>query len=83
MHEIVPKRPIVVLTWEGLNPKLPSILLNGHMDVVPVDEVSLLKKAYRIHKKTAVFYFRANGRMILLERRLMKMGIFLPEVLRI
>lgn len=30
--------PVVVITWKGLNPELPSILLNSHMDVVPVDE---------------------------------------------
>lgn len=31
-------RPIVVLTWKGTQPELPSILLNSHMDVVPVFE---------------------------------------------
>lgn len=31
-----PKKPVVVITWEGTEPKLPSILLNSHMDVVPV-----------------------------------------------
>ncbi|KAH8330623.1 hypothetical protein KR067_005856 [Drosophila pandora] len=30
------QNPIVVLTWEGRQPELPSILLNSHMDVVPV-----------------------------------------------
>lgn len=30
--------PVVVMTWNGLKPELPSILLNSHMDVVPVDE---------------------------------------------
>lgn len=30
------QNPVVVLTWKGLNPELPSILLNSHMDVVPV-----------------------------------------------
>lgn len=30
--------PIVLMTWPGSNPKLPSILLNSHMDVVPVAE---------------------------------------------
>ncbi|XP_017057398.1 aminoacylase-1B-like [Drosophila ficusphila] len=30
------QNPVVVLTWEGLQPELPSILLNSHMDVVPV-----------------------------------------------
>ncbi|XP_041565455.1 aminoacylase-1A-like isoform X1 [Drosophila elegans] len=30
------QNPVVVLTWEGLENELPSILLNSHMDVVPV-----------------------------------------------
>lgn len=30
------KNPIVVLTWIGSQPNLPSIVLNSHMDVVPV-----------------------------------------------
>ncbi|XP_020817381.1 aminoacylase-1-like [Drosophila serrata] len=30
------QNPVVVLTWEGMEPELPSILLNSHMDVVPV-----------------------------------------------
>ncbi|GLH01980.1 Aminoacylase-1 [Gryllus bimaculatus] len=29
-------KPIVVLTWQGKEPSLPSVLLNSHMDVVPV-----------------------------------------------
>ena len=28
-----PKHPILVATWEGQDPSLPSILLNGHTDV--------------------------------------------------
>lgn len=31
-------RPVVVLTWLGVQPELPSIMLNSHMDVVAVDE---------------------------------------------
>ncbi|XP_017057636.1 aminoacylase-1 [Drosophila ficusphila] len=30
------QNPVVILTWKGLEPELPSILLNSHMDVVPV-----------------------------------------------
>lgn len=30
--------PVVVLTWPGSQPELPSIILNSHMDVVPVFE---------------------------------------------
>ncbi|XP_063709896.1 aminoacylase-1-like [Culicoides brevitarsis] len=33
-----PKKPVVILTWKGSDSKLPAILLNSHMDVVPVFE---------------------------------------------
>lgn len=33
-----PAKPIVVLTWLGKDPSKPAILLNSHMDVVPVFE---------------------------------------------
>jgi aminoacylase len=36
VYSIVPGKPIVVLTWEGSEPNLPTVLLNSHMDVVPV-----------------------------------------------
>ncbi|KAH8318165.1 hypothetical protein KR074_011686 [Drosophila pseudoananassae] len=35
-YPAIEQNPVVVLTWEGLEPELPSILLNSHMDVVPV-----------------------------------------------
>lgn len=31
-------KPIVILSWIGSEPEAPSILLNSHMDVVPVFE---------------------------------------------
>ncbi len=31
-----PKKPVVTLSWIGSEPSLPAILLNSHMDVVPV-----------------------------------------------
>lgn len=40
VYNVVENKPIVVLTWVGSDPALPSILLNSHMDVVPVYEVS-------------------------------------------
>ncbi|XP_013187319.1 aminoacylase-1 [Amyelois transitella] len=40
IFEVVPRKPIVVLTWLGKETNLPSILLNSHMDVVPVFEKS-------------------------------------------
>ncbi|XP_055389609.1 aminoacylase-1-like [Condylostylus longicornis] len=33
-----PKKPIAIITWTGIKPELPSIILNSHMDVVPVFE---------------------------------------------
>ncbi|CAG8571804.1 3415_t:CDS:2, partial [Cetraspora pellucida] len=38
VFEYVKGKPIVLLTWEGRDPSLPSILLNSHTDVVPVFE---------------------------------------------
>ncbi|CAK1604496.1 unnamed protein product [Parnassius mnemosyne] len=38
VYELVEKKPVVVITWEGTQPEMPSILLNSHMDVVPVYE---------------------------------------------
>lgn len=32
------QNPIVVMTWEGSDPSLPSIMLNSHTDVVPIFE---------------------------------------------
>ncbi|KAI8055333.1 aminoacylase-1A-like protein [Syncephalis plumigaleata] len=34
--EPVANKPILILTWEGTEPALPSIILNSHTDVVPV-----------------------------------------------
>lgn len=32
-----PTQPIVIITWPGANLNLKTIILNSHMDVVPVD----------------------------------------------
>ncbi|KAJ1772875.1 adenylate cyclase [Coemansia sp. RSA 353] len=36
--EYVSGKPVVVLSWTGTEPELPSIILNSHTDVVPVFE---------------------------------------------
>jgi len=36
--EMVPGKPIFIMTWPGTEPDLPSVLLNSHTDVVPVYE---------------------------------------------
>jgi len=40
------KKPIVIITWEGKQPNAPSILLNSHMDVVPVYEEKWTHKPF-------------------------------------
>lgn len=40
---IVPDNPVLIMTWLGKKPELPSILLNSHMDVVPVFPVNIVK----------------------------------------
>ncbi|XP_054729612.1 aminoacylase-1-like [Anastrepha obliqua] len=35
-HPGSPSKPVVVITWVGQQPELPTIVLNSHMDVVPV-----------------------------------------------
>ncbi|XP_030378033.1 aminoacylase-1-like [Scaptodrosophila lebanonensis] len=36
VHPVVPSKPVVVMKWMGSEPALPALLLNSHMDVVPV-----------------------------------------------
>uniref|UniRef100_A0A1B6FCZ8 N-acyl-aliphatic-L-amino acid amidohydrolase n=1 Tax=Cuerna arida TaxID=1464854 RepID=A0A1B6FCZ8_9HEMI len=36
VFEVAPRKPVVVISWFGSQPQLPSLLLNSHMDVVPV-----------------------------------------------
>lgn len=33
--ELVPNKPVVLASWIGTEPELPSLLLNSHYDVVP------------------------------------------------
>lgn len=33
----VPTKPLVLMTWAGSEPSLPSLLLNSHTDVVPAE----------------------------------------------
>ncbi|CAM6087947.1 unnamed protein product [Calypogeia fissa] len=37
IHQLVEYKPILVMTWEGSEPSLKSIMLNSHMDVVQCD----------------------------------------------
>ncbi|XP_057973541.1 uncharacterized protein LOC131161641 [Malania oleifera] len=35
--EFAPGKPLLLLTWPGSNPSLPSLLLNSHLDSVPAE----------------------------------------------
>ncbi|XP_068718349.1 aminoacylase-1-like [Montipora capricornis] len=41
---------VVILTWEGSDPSLPSIMLNSHMDVVPVFPEHWTYEPFSAHK---------------------------------
>ncbi|KAK5638461.1 hypothetical protein RI129_012756 [Pyrocoelia pectoralis] len=45
-YEYFKGKPILVLTWTGLEPQLPSVLFNNHMDLVSVDEKEWLHKPF-------------------------------------
>jgi len=44
--------PVVIITWEGTDPSLPSIILNSHMDVVPVYPQYWKFDPFAAHKDT-------------------------------
>lgn len=48
----------VWLTWKGKTPALTSILLNSHIDVVPVDEVSQQKRHTKINYLLTITFVR-------------------------
>ncbi|KAM4722397.1 aminoacylase-1-like [Rhinophrynus dorsalis] len=51
--ELSPGRVIVILTWWGTDPKLSSVILNSHTDVVPVFEESWTYPPFSAHKDKA------------------------------
>ena len=52
-HQLAAGKPILVLTWRGLEPGLASVLLNSHMDVVPVFPEHWTHPPFAAHKVTA------------------------------
>ncbi|XP_050428200.1 aminoacylase-1-like [Adelges cooleyi] len=50
IYYIVPGKPIIIITWIGQKPDLPSILLNSHMDVVPVYPEKWTYEPFSAHK---------------------------------
>lgn len=48
VHYMVPEKPVVIITLQGKNPELSTILLTSHMDVVPVYPVCLMFKYQQV-----------------------------------
>jgi len=50
IHECVPGKPILIMTWEGTDPALTSVILNSHTDVVPVFPEHWIHPPFSAHK---------------------------------
>lgn len=47
--EFVKDKPLIVLKWPGKNPKLQSVILNSHTDVVPVESNKWVHDPFGAH----------------------------------
>lgn len=59
--EMVPGKPIVLFTWFGTDRSLPSVLLNSHIDVVPVEENKWSYPPFDAYKDEATGNIYARG----------------------
>lgn len=48
--EFVSNKPILLLTWIGSNPNLPSILFNSHLDSVPAESDKWIHPPFSAHR---------------------------------
>ncbi|CAL0317915.1 unnamed protein product [Lupinus luteus] len=48
--EFVPGKPLLLLSWLGSDPSLPSILLNSHLDSVPAESDKWLHPPFSAHR---------------------------------
>uniref|UniRef100_A0A6M2DD42 N-acyl-aliphatic-L-amino acid amidohydrolase n=1 Tax=Xenopsylla cheopis TaxID=163159 RepID=A0A6M2DD42_XENCH len=91
VHYCVPGKPIVVITWTGSDPTLPSVMLNSHMDVVPVFEDSWTYPPFSAHvDETGKIFARGSQDMksvgiqfLEAVRRLKKEGLRLKRTVHV
>eukprot|EP00079_Xenopus_tropicalis_P020137 XP_012810710.1 PREDICTED: aminoacylase-1-like isoform X1 [Xenopus tropicalis] len=89
--ELSSGRVILVLTWRGTEPQLRSVILNSHMDVVPVFEESWMYPPFSAHKdKAGNIYGRGAQDMKCVSiqyleavRRLKSMGRCFPRTIHL
>ncbi|RDX72232.1 Aminoacylase-1, partial [Mucuna pruriens] len=48
--EFTPGKPLLLLTWPGSDPSLPSLLLNSHLDSVPAEPTKWLHPPFSAHR---------------------------------
>eukprot|EP00252_Welwitschia_mirabilis_P020897 TRINITY_DN5221_c0_g1_i3.p1 TRINITY_DN5221_c0_g1~~TRINITY_DN5221_c0_g1_i3.p1 ORF type:complete len:329 (-),score=38.21 TRINITY_DN5221_c0_g1_i3:13-999(-) len=48
--EFTKNKPVIILTWQGTKPSLPSILLNSHIDSVPAEEEKWIHPPFAAQK---------------------------------
>ncbi|KAF9168677.1 adenylate cyclase [Actinomortierella ambigua] len=61
--ETVPGKPTVIMTFEGQDPSLPTLLLNSHTDVVPVFLDKWTQDPFAANKVDGVIYARGSQDM--------------------
>lgn len=54
-------KPLLVLTWRGSDPSLPSVLLNSHMDSVPAEPEHWAHPPFAAHRDPATGRIYARG----------------------
>lgn len=59
--EFVPGKPLVLLKWPGKDPRLPSILLNSHTDVVPSENHKWAHHPFSAHLDPSTGNIYARG----------------------
>ncbi|XP_078444441.1 uncharacterized protein LOC144713661 [Wolffia australiana] len=50
IFEFAPGKPTLLLSWPGTNPSLPSVLLNSHLDSVPVEVDKWIHTPFSAHR---------------------------------
>lgn len=49
IHYFIPNKPVLIFTWPGSDPTLPSILLNSHLDSVPAEPAKWVHPPFSAH----------------------------------
>ena len=61
--EVIKDKPIVLASWYGTEPELPTVLLNSHYDVVPANEDYWTVPPFAAERKDGKIYGRGTQDM--------------------